>query len=482
MVATTTRSTVQSGTARMWLTTAVVAAGLFLAVVSTTMVSVALPTIGRDLGASTTDLEWIVDSYVLVYASLLIAGGVVGDHRGHKGMFVLGVVAFGLGSLVTGVAPTVGVLLGGRILQGIGPALLVPGSLTIIRATFADGRQRAMAIGMWSTASGVAMAVGPALGGLVVDGLGWRWVFLLNVPLAAGLAALAGRVVPRLARTAARRRFDWLGAILSTAGIALLAFAVIAGQDRGWTAALVLASFAAGVAVLVAFVVAEKSREAPLVDISLFARPAFAASIVAALVVFFAFVGAIVYFSAYFQQVRGHSPVVTGVDVCAIGIAYALAATLSGRLVGRIGERLPLLVGLVVSGLATLCLIRLGPATGFDAIWWNFAILGAGIGLCGTPMSTLAMSAVDVPRAGMASAMLNAARQIGQVFGVAVLGALVYAHLPGVGAGVRLDAVARSQFVAGLHDALTVAGLALIGAAAVVAPLVTARTATPARR
>ena len=441
-MATVTEVRVQPATTRMWLTTAVVATGLFLAVVSTTMVSVALPTIGRDLGASTTDLEWIVDSYVLVYASLLITGGVAGDHRGHKGMFVLGVVTFGLGSLITGVAPTVGVLLGGRVLQGAGPALLVPGSLTIIRATFADGRQRAMAIGLWSTASGVAMAVGPALGGLVVGGLGWRWVFLLNVPLAAGLAALAAQCVPRVPRTAAPQRFDWLGAILSTCGIALLAFAVIEGQDRGWTAGLVLASFAAGIAVLVAFVLAEGPQGA-LVDVSLFARPAFAASIVAALVVFFAFVGAIVYFSAYFQQVQGHSPVMTGVDVCAIGIAYALAATLSGRLVGRIGERIPLLVGLVVSGLATLSLLRLGPATGLDAIWWNFAILGAGIGLCGTPMSTIAMSAVDVPRAGMASAMLNAARQIGQVFGVAVLGALVYAHLPGGGAGVRLDAVAR---------------------------------------
>ena len=481
-MATVTRTPVQPATTRMWLTTSVGATGLFLAVVSTTMVSVALPTIGRDLGASTTDLEWIVDSYVLVYASLLITGGVVGDHRGHKGMFVLGVVAFGLGSLVTGVAPTVGVLLGGRVLQGAGPALLVPGSLTIVRATFTDGRQRAMAIGLWSTASGVAMAVGPALGGLVVDGLGWRWVFLLNVPLAVGLAVLAAQCVPRLPRTAGRARFDWLGAMLSTTGIALLAFAVIEGQDRGWTAGLVLTSFAAGVAVLVAFVLAERSRETPLVDMTLFARPAFAASVVAALVVFFAFVGAIVYFSAYFQQVLGHSPIVTGVDVCAIGVAYALAATLSGRLVGRIGERLPLLVGLVVSGLATLSLLRLGPATGLDAIWWNFAVLGAGIGLCGTPMSTLAMSAVDVPRAGMASAMLNAARQIGQVFGVAVLGALVYSHIPGGGAGVRLDAVARSQFVAGLHDALTVAGLALIGAAVLIAPLVTARPAAPARQ
>ncbi len=464
---------------RMWLTTALVSGGLFMAVVSTTVVSVALPTIAHDLAASATDLEWIVDAYVLVYASLLVAGGVVGDHRGHKGVFVSGVVVFGVGSLLTGLAPSVGALLAGRVVQGIGPALLIPSSLTILRATFADERERALAVGLWSTASGLAMAGGPAVGGLIVDGIGWRWVFLLNGPFAACLAGLAMRAIPRLPRAAARRRFDWFGAILATAGVAVLAFAVIEGQDRGWTAPLVLITFAVGVAVLAAFVAAERVRDDPLIDVSLFALPAFAAAIIAALVVFFAFVGAIVYFSVFFQQVQGQSPVAAGVDVCAIGIAYALAAAMGGRLVGAIGERIPLLAGLVVSGLATFGLLRLEPGTGIGAIWWNFAILGAGIGLCGTPMTTLAMSVVDVSRAGMASAVLNAARQIGQVFGVAVLGALVYAQLPGGSAGARLEPVSRPLFVDGLHHALVVAGLALLGAAAATAALVRPRTAAP---
>jgi MFS transporter, DHA2 family, methylenomycin A resistance protein len=468
-----------------WPTLVVVTAGLFLAVLSTTVVSVALPTIGRELHASATGLEWTVDAYVLVYASLLVAGGTAGDRRGRKGTFLLGVALFGLGSLAAGLAPTIGLLLAARVLQGIGPALLIPGSLAIIRATFTDDRQRSAAVGLWSTGSGVAMAVGPALGGVIVGTLGWRWIFLLNVPLTAVLVLLAAWLVPRLPRAAAGHgrpgpgRFDWAGTAASTAGVGLLAFAVIDGQDRGWTAPEVLACFAAGAGVLIAFVITEHRREQPLIGVSLFLRPGFAAANLAALVVFFAFVGAIVYFSAYFQEVQGRSPGAAGLAVCVIGVAYALAAAWSGRLVGRFGERWPLLGGLTLGGLATLALLRLGPGTGLNAIWWNFALLGAGIGLCGTPMTTLALSAVDVSRAGMASAVVNTFRQIGQVFGVAVLGALVYAQLPDGGGAGQLDAADRLLFVTGLHHALLLAGLALLATAAVIAP---ALLRAPARR
>jgi MFS transporter, DHA2 family, methylenomycin A resistance protein len=467
---------VSGGGPAPWPTLAVVAAGLFLAVLSTTVVGVALPTIGRDLGASATELEWTVDAYVLVYASLLLPGGVAGDRHGRKPAFILGVALFGCGSLAAGLAPTTGLLLAARVVQGTGPALLIPGSLAIIRATFADSRQRSMAIGLWSTSSGIAMAVGPVVGGVIVTAIGWRWVFLLNVPLTAALVAIAARVVPRLPSAGARGRFDWPGAAASVAGVGLLAFAVIEGQDRGWTSALVMAAFAAGAGAGAVFVLAERHRAGPLVDVSLFLRPAFAVANLAALAVFFAFVGAIVYFSAYFQQVQGRSPVAAGLAVCAIGVAYAIAAAWSGRLVGRFGERWPLLIGLAVSGLATLALRRLGTATGLGSIWWNFALLGAGIGLCGTPVTTLALSAVNVSRAGMASAVLNVSRQIGQVFGVAVLGALVYAHLPG-DASRPLDTAHRQLFVAGLHNALLLAGLVLIAAAFIAAPpLIRSRT------
>lgn len=467
----TAETTPHRATVGAWLTLAVVAGGLFLAVMSTTVVSVALPTIGTDLDASPTDLEWIVDAYVVVYASLLLPGGALGDRLGRKGLFLSGVGLFGLGSAITALAPSVVVLLVGRVIQGLGPALLVPGSLTIIRATFENPRQRALAIGLWSTASGLALAVGPALGGLIVEHAGWRWVFGFNVPLAAVLVAVAAHFVPRLGRTTVAHRFDWAGATLSTGAIAALAFAVIEGQSNGWASPEVLGAFALGAGAGAAFLACERRLASPLIDVSLFTRPAFAAANLAAFVIFFAFVGAIVYFSAYFQAVQGHSPVSAGFDVAAIGIAYAVATVIAGKLVGRIGERVPLVVGLVIAGAATLGLLRLQAGTGIGAIWWNFALLGAGVGLCSTPMSTIAMSAVEVSRAGMASAVVNSLRQVGQVFGVAVLGALVYAHLPGSGSGGRLNPNAGSLFINGLHNAVWVSGLALLAAAVVVAVL-----------
>jgi DHA2 family methylenomycin A resistance protein-like MFS transporter len=459
-----------------WLALIVVSAGLFLAVVSTTVVSVALPSIGRELHASATGLEWVVDAYVLVYASLLVAGGSLGDRYGRKGLFLLGVAVFGAGSLLTGLAPTIGLLLAGRVLQGLGPALLVPGSLTIIRAVFGDPRQRAAAIGVWSTSSGVALAVGPPLGGMLVAGLGWRSVFLLNVPLAAVLTAAGARLLPRLPRSGHRGRFDWPGVLLTIAGVGLLALGVIEGQDRGWTSGVVLAALTAGVAALAGFALAELRRPDPLVQLRLFRSLPFTVVNLASMVVFFAFVGSIIYFSAFFQQVQGRSPIEAGLDVAAVGIAWAITAPLSGRLTGVAGARWPLLAGLVVGGAAMLGLLRLTAATPASAIWWNFALLGAGIGLSGTPGSAIAMSAVPAERAGMASALNNASRQIGQVFGVAVLGALVYAGVPhGAGVGGRFGTADGAAFVTGLHHAVWVSGLALLTAAGLAGLLFTRR-------
>lgn len=474
--ATTVEQSQHTGTRAAWVSLVVVAGGLFLAVMSTTVVSVALPTIGSDLHATASDLVWVVDAYVIVYSSLLVAGGVIGDRRGRKGLFLIGVATFGAGSLITGLAPDIGVLMAGRALQGLGPALLVPGSLTIIRATFTDEHQRAVAIGLWSTASGIALAVGPALGGLLVNAGGWRWVFLFNVPLTAVLLTLAGRFIPRLPRTPVRTRFDWAGAVLTTAGVAILAYATIAGPDHGWTAPLVIAAFAVGAATLVALVLWERRAAGPLIDVSLFARPVFAVANLAALVVFFAFVGAIVYFSAYFQQAQHHDAITAGLDVSAIGLAFALAASQSGRLVARFGPRLPMLAGLAVAGAATLGLLRLDLHTPIAAIWWNFAILGAGIGMSLTPMTAVAMSAGVAAQAGMVSALHNALRQVGQVFGVAVLGAVVYAKLPAsASAGPPLPRPQAELFIDGLHNAIWLAGLALLVTAAIGAAVLTRR-------
>jgi DHA2 family methylenomycin A resistance protein-like MFS transporter len=398
----------------------------------------------------------------------------LGDRHGRKGMFMLGVASFAVGSLISGLAPTVAILLVGRIVQGVGPALLVPNSLAIVTATFDDPRQRALAIGFWSTSSGLALALGAPIGGAIVNVVGWRWVFLLNVPLSVGLILAAARFVPRINRSSAHTSFDWLGLIMSTVGVAALTLGIIDGQNRGWTSSWIIFFVCAGVAALLGFVLWERRLVEPLIDVALFQRPSFVAANVAALVAFFSFVGALVYFSAYFQQVQGHSPMIAGLDLSAIGVAFALAAPLSGRIVGRVGARRPMLAGLLICGAATLGLLRLQPDTSIDAIWWNFAIMGGAAGLCFTPMTTIAVSGVPASRAGMASAIHNATRQLGQVLGVAVLGALVNAYLPtGISAG-RLDPSKGALFVAGLHNALWVSGLALRGTA-VLAALLLAR-------
>jgi DHA2 family methylenomycin A resistance protein-like MFS transporter len=445
----------------------------FMAVMSTSSVSVALPTIGRSLHASSASLEWIVDAYVIVYASLLVAGGVLSDRRGRKGMFLTGVTVFGLGSLVGGVAPTVGWLLAGRVIQGLGPAIVTPTSLAIISATFDDPRERATAIGVWSSGSGLALALGPAVGGALVVTLGWRAVLLLNVPLAAAVVTLGARFVPRIPRSAAGTRFDWTGALLTTAGIALLTFGLIEGPDRGWGSGLIVAAFALAAGCLAVFVRWERRHESPLIDVSLFRRPAFTVANLAGMAVFFSFIGAIVYLSAYFQQVQGRSALGAGLSVLPVGLGFFLGAPISGRLVGRLGPRLPMVAGLALCGAAMLTLMGLRVHAPVAPVSAALAVVGFGGGLSLTPMTATAMAAVRVDRAGMASAVHNSMRQVGQALGVAVLGSLVYAGIAGAQTGgERLYGAPAAAFVHGLHRAVSVSGGCLFVAACLAARLI----------
>ena len=444
-----------------------------MAVMSTSVVSVALPTIGRDLHASSTSLEWIVDAYVIVYASLLVAGGVVSDRRGRKGMFMTGVTLFGLGSLVCGLAPSVGWLVSGRVIQGLGPAIVTPTSLAIISATFEDPRARATAIGVWSSGSGLALAVGPAVGGLLVVGIGWRSVFLINVPLALLTVLLGVRFIPLIPRRRGTAPFDWTGAFLITVGVALLTFAIIEGPSRGWGLGLLLGAFVVAAVTLCAFVAWERRHESPLIDVSLFARAPFTVANVAGLAVFFAFIGGIVYLSAYFQQVQGRSALGAGLAVLPVGVGFFVGAPLSGGLVGRLGPRPPMVFGLALCGVAMLGLLRLEVGSPIGAVWWDLFAVGLGGGLSLTPMTATAMAAVRSERAGMASAVHNSMRQFGQALGVAVLGSLVYSGVAGgLTGGGRLVGPQADAFVDGLHRAVAVSGGALLLAAALAVALI----------
>lgn len=445
----------------------------FLAVASASIVSLALPTIARDLQASGQQQQWIVDAYVLVFASLLVAGGVLGDRRGRKGAFLAGLTLFAAGSIACAAAPSTAWVLAGRVVQGLGPPLVVPASLAIITATYADPAARARAIGLWSTGSGLGLALGPVIGGGLVDIAGWRWVFGINAPLCAALAVLAVRSIPRLAPEPARRGFDLVGALLTTAGVGALTFGIIEGNAKGWASAPILGAFSLGAVALTGFVAWERGREEPLVDMGLFRLPAFVAANAAGLVVFFTLIGATVYYSAYFQQVQGRGPVEAGLCVLPLGAGVALGAPVAGRLVGHFGVRAPMCLGLALGALAMLGLLRLEPATQVAAIWWDFVALGLGAGLALPPMTATAVGAVKPARAGMASAVHNALRQVGQALGVAVLGAIVFAQLGGAEAsGARLDGDAGAAFVRGLHHATLVSAALLAGGLALTLVLV----------
>jgi predicted MFS family arabinose efflux permease len=285
--------------------------------------------------------------------------------------------------------------------------------------------------------------------------------------------ALATRFIPMIPHSPATSSFDWTGAFLTTAGIGLLTFAIIEGPDRGWGSGLILGAFIAAFCALAAFVAWERRHEAPLIDVSLFSRAPFTVANLAGLAVFFSFIGGIVYLSAYFQQVQGRSALGAGLAVLPIGLGFFVGAPLSGRLVGRFGVRLPMVLGLGLCGAATLGLLRLEVDTPVSRLWWDLGAIGLGGGLSLTPMTATAMAAVRSDRAGMASAIHNSMRQVGQALGVAVLGSLVYAGVVGgVSGGLRLHGADAAAFVSGLHRALAVSGGCLLVAAALAVLLI----------
>lgn len=444
-----------------------------LSVASASVVAVALPDLGRDLGASASEQQWVIDAFVLVFASLLVAGGVFGDRRGRTLAFLIGLTLFAAGSLWCTLAPDVATLLAGRVVQGIGPALVLPASLAIVTTVFSEPRSRARAIGVWATGSGIGLAAGPTVGGILVDAFGWRSVFAVNVPCAALLLLAGVRGIPRIRPLPAAHRFDTGGAVLLTLGVGALCFTVIEGRGLGWTSAPIAASTLATVLCLGGFLAWERGRPGALVDPALLRQPVFAAANLAGATVFFALIGATVFFSVFFQQVQGRGPLETGFCMLPLGLAVMVCAPVSGRLTGRIGPRLPMLTGLLVACAATLGMTRLEPGLGYDAVWWNVALIGAGAGISLPAMTVTAVGTVEAARTGMASAIHNASRQIGQVLGVAVLGAIIAAHAGDrADGGRRLVGAVAADWTSGLHVALLVAAGLLLAVAAAVAMLV----------
>jgi EmrB/QacA subfamily drug resistance transporter len=406
------------------VTLGVMCFALFMIMLDSSVVNLALPTIEKRLGASLTELQWIVDAYILLLASLLLSGGTLGDMFGRKRAFVGGLALFTLGSLACALAPSTGYLIGFRALQGVGAAVMMPSTLSILTNTFLDPRERARAIGTWAAISGLALAIGPLVGGTMVDAWGWQSVFWINVPIGAIACVIALVFVPESSDRAGRS-LDLLGQLFAVVGLATLTYAFIEANNYGWSSTRILTCFVVAAVTLAAFVIVEWRGKSPMLDLSFFRNTTFAGANLVGLIVSFAFFGVLFFLGLYFQNVLGYSPTKAGVYSLPATLGITATAFLSGRVVGRIGARLPITVGLVMMGAALLFLTPIQPTTSFSSIVGWLILMGAGCGLVMSPMTTAVMSTVPPTRAGMASSTSNTMRQIGSVFGIAVLGNLL---------------------------------------------------------
>jgi DHA2 family methylenomycin A resistance protein-like MFS transporter len=421
---------------RRTLTLVVMCVGMFLVLLDVTVVNVALPRLRADLGASVGSLQWIVDGYAVALASLMLPCGDLGDRHGHKRVVLTGLAAFGTGSLAAGLAPGPGLLVAGRVVQGAGAAFLLPGTLAVISRAYPDAAERARAIGVWAAISSLALPAGVIAGGALVDGPGWRWAFLVNLPVVAVALPVTARVV-RESREPAARALDVPGAALAAALLATATFAIIAGSPAAGLAAAAL---------LAALVAVERRRPEPMLPAALFRRPAFGAANAVAAAMNLGTLGTLFVLTLFLQDVQGRSALGAGVAILPAFGLLTVVAPLTGRLVGRIGPRQPMVAGLLIAaaGLALLA---------GDALFAASVLWGLGLGLLTPSVVAAAMGAVEPDRAGLAAAVNNTARQAGGAIGIAASGAVA-------------GSPARTGFVHGFHAvALCAAGLYVAAAA-----------------
>jgi EmrB/QacA subfamily drug resistance transporter len=405
---------------------------LFIVGLDITVVNVALPSIGRDLDAGISGLQWTVDAYTVVLASLLMFSGSMADRLGRKRTFVVGLGVFSVASLLCSLAPSVGLLIVFRILQAIGGSMLNPVAMSIITNTFTDPRERAQAVGVWGAMFGISMALGPIVGGTLVSSIGWRSIFWISVPFGLAAIALTLRFIPE-SKAPRPRRFDPVGQMLVIVLLAALTFGIIEAPTRGWSSPAILAVFAAAGAALVALLLYEPRRDEPLIDLRFFRSIPFASSIAISVAAFSAFGGFLFLNTLYLQSARGLSPVEAGLATVPLAVMTVVASPLSGRIVGRRGPRLPLLVSGVCMAIACALLTGIGPATPVVSLLMIYVVFGLGFGFVNAPITNAAVSGMPRAQAGVAAAIATTSRQVGQTLGVAVVGAIMTSHLGSAG-------------------------------------------------
>ena len=426
------------------LTLAAMSLGYGVVQLDVTIVNVAVNSIGASFGDQVAGLQWVVSSYTIAFAAFILSAGALGDRVGAKRVFAAGFAVFTLASLACALAPSLPWLIAARAAQGLGAAILVPNSLALLNHAYRDEQARGRAVATWAAGASVALTTGPLVGGSLIALFGWRSIFLVNLPLGAVGLWLAWRYAkdtpPRRSRA-----LDLVGQVLAVVALGALAASLIEGGEMGWTSVWVLAGGAVAVAAIAAFVVREAAARAPMLPLGLFKSAEFSATAAAGLLVNIAFYGLIFVLSLYFQRAQHLSPIWTGLAFVPMTGACFAANLVAARFARRLGARTAIAVG--GAGMAAGCaaLLWIGPATAYAWLLGPFLIMGAGLGLLVPPLTSALLGSVDKQRSGLASGVLNAARQTGSVLGVSLMGALLAA---GVVVGARTSFALAAMLLA----------------------------------
>ena len=440
---------------RKWWTLLAVSFGLFMIMLDNTVVNVALPSIRADLGISISELEWVVNGYALTFGVLLLSGGKLADMLGRRRIFIVGLVIFTASSFFCGFANSAGVLIGARVVQGVGAALMNPATLSIITATFPP-RQRGTAIGIWAGVSALALAIGPLFGGAITEHISWSWIFYINVPIGI-LGILAARIFIDESRDMTEQRLDFPGLATSAIALFALTYGLIKSNERGWGDPLVLGLFAASAVSFVAFILLERHQRLPMLDLNLFRNRSFASANTVMFLIGLAMFGTFFFVSLFVQNILGYSPIQAGATFLPMTLFIIFVAPIAGKLADKVGPRALMVPGL---SLVTASLVLFSLQDEGSTFWTLLPALvvgGLGMALAMAPTTAAAMHAVPVDKAGVGSAVINSMRQVGGSVGIAVTGAIVATQ-------VNPQHPTPHEFVNGFQLGLRVAaGTAFVG-------------------
>ena len=438
---------------RRWWTLGAMCFALFMIMLDNTVVNVALPSIQKDLDATISGLEWTINAYTLTFAVLLVTGGRLGDILGRRRMFLFGVVVFAVSSAAIGLSPGQAWLVAGRAIQGIGAAFMMPATLSIITVTFPP-EERGKAIGTWAGVSALALAIGPVVGGALTEYVSWRAIFFLNLPVAAGAVAVTLFAARESRDETTRHSIDWPGIAALSLGLTALVLALVEGNSWGWSSPEIVALLTTAAVGVISFVLLEPRVREPMVEFGLFRSSTFVGANAVAFIVSFAMLAIFFFIALYMQNILGYSAVEAGVRFLPTTLMIVFVAPLAGRLADRIGPRPLMVTGLALTAVALFLQTRIDVDTGYGLLLPAFMIMGVGIALVMSPMSTAAMNSVVAQKAGVASGILSMSRMVGATFGVAAMGAL-FQHLASNSlesslAGLPVTAEQRKQLVENL--------------------------------